>query len=68
MRYVNPKPVYRDKSIICCDCGNSFVFTSGEQVFFYDRGLSEPKRCGPCRERRRQAIPSDYRQYSRSWD
>ena len=43
-----------DKELTCVECGASFVFTSGEQEFFASRGYTnEPKRCGSCREGRR---------------
>ncbi len=44
------KQVFDDKDLICRDCGQSFVFSSGEQEFFSLRGLiNEPKRCSNCR-------------------
>ena len=42
---------FPDRSITCVDCGEPFVWTSGEQVFFHDKGLkNEPKRCKPCKQ------------------
>jgi len=39
---------YEDRSIKCVDCGEDFIWTGGEQVFFHDKGLkNEPKRCKP---------------------
>lgn len=50
---------FRDKVLHCCDCGQSFVFTAGEQAYFTSKSLSEPKRCRPCRElRKRTLIPA----------
>lgn len=41
---------YQDRSLACVDCGESFTWTAGEQVFFHDKGLkNEPKRCKPCK-------------------
>ncbi len=41
---------FADRSIRCVDCGEQFVWTAGEQVFFHDKGLkNEPKRCKPCK-------------------
>lgn len=38
-----------DKTLMCKDCGNKFVWTKGEQKFFLDKGLQNiPKRCKPC--------------------
>src|SRR5437773_12027277 len=42
---------YQDRSISCVDCGEHFTWTTGEQVFFHDKGLkNEPKRCKPCKQ------------------
>jgi hypothetical protein len=38
-----------DKAITCGNCGQTFTLGSGEQEFYQQRGLSEPKRCGTCR-------------------
>lgn len=38
----------------CVDCGQEFVFTSGEQAFYAQRGFTEaPKRCSGCRAARK---------------
>jgi len=43
-----------DKALTCRDCGSSFVFTSGEQEFFAQKGfVNEPTRCPDCRSQRR---------------
>ncbi len=45
---------FTDKTLTCKDCGQSFVFTAGEQEFFQQRGLlNEPGRCPTCRQSRR---------------
>ena len=37
--------MYEDKTLVCKDCGNEFVFTAGEQEFYAERGFTnEPKR------------------------
>jgi CxxC-x17-CxxC domain-containing protein len=46
---------YTDKALVCRDCGNEFVFTSGEQEFFSTQGFSEPTRCSDCRRARKAA-------------
>ena len=47
--------VFEDKTILCKDCGDEFLFTSGEQGFYLEKGLlNEPQRCPDCRERRRR--------------
>ncbi len=41
---------YKDKTIVCQDCGQEFVFTAGEQAFYAEKGFqNEPKRCKECR-------------------
>ncbi|HEY33144.1 MAG TPA: hypothetical protein G4O10_08580 [Dehalococcoidia bacterium] len=50
MRQHNLRQHFWDQVIHCGDCGQSFVFTAGEQAFFLSKSLSEPKRCKPCRE------------------
>jgi hypothetical protein len=33
-----------DRSIKCVDCNEHFIWTSGEQAFFHDKGLkNEPR-------------------------
>ncbi len=39
-----------DKTIVCKDCNNEFVFTAGEQEFYAEKGFSEPVRCKTCRD------------------
>lgn len=42
-----------DKILICADCGNEFIFTAGEQLFFYDKQFrNDPKRCKTCKAKR----------------
>lgn len=37
---------YQDKTLVCKDCGNEFVWTAGEQEFYAQKGLSHPpSRC-----------------------
>jgi CxxC-x17-CxxC domain-containing protein len=41
---------YRDKVLKCVECSAEFVFTSGEQMFYADKGFKhEPKRCKACK-------------------
>lgn len=42
-----------DLIITCVDCGESFVFTVAEQLFYAERGLAGPACCPACRARRR---------------
>ncbi|WP_082020741.1 zinc-ribbon domain containing protein [Candidatus Soleaferrea massiliensis] len=46
--------MYNDKTIICKDCGEEFIFTAGEQEFFAEKGFTnEPQRCKACRGARK---------------
>lgn len=48
------KLAYEDKTLVCRDCGQEFVFTAGEQQFYVDHGFqNEPSRCTECRRNRR---------------
>ena len=45
---------FSDITLTCRDCGQAFVFTSGEQEFYKQRGLvNQPGRCSSCRGARR---------------
>ena len=45
----------QDKTLICKDCGQEFVFSVSEQEFFAEKGFSnEPSRCLDCRAARRR--------------
>ena len=47
-----------DTSLICRDCGETFLFTEGEQEFFRAQGFaSAPRRCRACRAKQRQKRP-----------
>ncbi len=48
--------MYEDKTLVCKDCGNEFVFTAGEQEFYAEKGFqNEPTRCKDCRVARKEA-------------
>ena len=48
--------MYTDKTLVCKDCGNEFVFSAGEQEFYAERGFeNEPQRCRACRAARKGA-------------
>ena len=52
---------YADKVLTCRDCGQSFVFTTGEQEFFASRGFTnEPTRCRDCRQARKASAGGGY--------
>jgi len=49
----------QDKNLTCTDCGTSFVFTSGEQRFYQEKGFAhEPRRCRDCRSRKKDGAPA----------
>ena len=44
---------FSDRSLVCVDCHQSFVWTAGEQLFYHDKNFkNEPKRCKECKGRR----------------
>lgn len=46
-----------DRLLTCSDCGGEFIFTAGEQLFFFDKQFkNDPKRCKPCKSRRSGAV------------
>ncbi len=48
--------MYEDKTLICKDCNQEFVFTAGEQEFYAEKGfVNEPQRCKACRTARKAA-------------
>src|SRR5260370_16920288 len=53
----NPESQYQDRPIKCVDCNENFIWTSGEQTFFHDKGLkNEPKRCKPCKQAKNERL------------
>ena len=42
-----------DEVINCADCRTDFTFTENEAKFFTEKGLTKPRRCVPCRRKRR---------------
>ncbi len=48
--------MFEDKTLVCKDCGEEFVFTAREQEFYESKGFeNEPQRCKPCRDKRKSA-------------
>ncbi len=45
--------LFTDKTLVCADCGQEFMFTASEQEFYSARQFSEPRRCGSCRAARK---------------
>jgi CxxC-x17-CxxC domain-containing protein len=52
--------VYVDETLICVDCGREFVFSSGEQRFYEQKGFqNKPNRCPDCRQARKATRASN---------
>jgi CxxC-x17-CxxC domain-containing protein len=50
---------FQDRVLKCVDCGEEFVFTAGEQLFFHDKQFKNlPKRCRACKQKRSPERPS----------
>lgn len=46
-------PDFQDRILKCVDCAADFVFTAGEQQFYYEKEFrNEPKRCKTCKAKR----------------
>jgi CxxC-x17-CxxC domain-containing protein len=42
---------FTDKTVTCRDCSTQFIFTTGEQEFYAQKGFTnEPTRCPSCRQ------------------
>ena len=57
--------MFEDKTLVCKDCGQEFVFSAGEQEFYASHGFeNEPQRCKECREKRKNSLkngsPKEY--------
>ncbi len=49
--------MYEDKTLICKDCEQEFIFTAGEQEFYGEKGFqNEPARCKDCRTIKKNKI------------
>jgi hypothetical protein len=42
-----------DKTLSCTDCGNGFIWTAGEQIYYEMHEFKEPKRCLEYRAKRK---------------
>ena len=52
--------MYEDKTLICKECGQEFIFTAGEQEFYAEKGfVNEPQRGKSCRAARKNAGKAD---------
>lgn len=52
--------MFADRTLTCRDCGDEFIFSSGEQAFFASKGLqNDPQRCPACRAAAKRARSVD---------
>ena len=52
-----PSSDFQDLRITCVDCGDKFIWTAGEQIFFHDKGLKNPpKRCKACKQAKNERL------------
>ena len=48
---------FEEMDILCIDCNKNFIWTSGEQTFFRDKGLKNPpKRCKDCKQAKNERL------------
>lgn len=51
---------FMDRLLTCADCGGQFIFTAGEQLFFFDKQFkNDPKRCKPCKSKRSAGVRAE---------
>jgi hypothetical protein len=43
-----------DLILTCANCGNEFVFTTGEQIFYAQKKIEAPRLCPICRSMKAQ--------------
>ena len=56
--------MFEDKTLVCKECGQEFVFTAGEQEFYEAKGfVNEPQRCKSCRDARKAASKANRQLY-----
>ena len=55
-------PILKDRRLTCVTCGDSFVWTAGEQEFYAEKKFANPpKRCKACRKERAAAATNSNR-------
>lgn len=56
-RLIDDTGEFQDTEIECIDCGEDFVWTAGEQLFFRDKNLKNPpKRCKACKKAKNERL------------
>lgn len=56
-----------DKTIVCKECGRTFIFRSDEQSFYAEQGYDDPIRCKDCRTAKKAAGPRQDRSEKPAW-
>ena len=52
--------MFNDKTLVCKDCNQDFIFTVGEQEFYDQKGFqNEPARCPQCRSNKKTRFNGD---------
>jgi CxxC-x17-CxxC domain-containing protein len=52
--------MFNDKTLVCKDCSQEFVFTAREQEFYASKGFqNEPLRCKECRDQKKSQFNRD---------
>ncbi|HXI46446.1 MAG TPA: zinc-ribbon domain containing protein [Candidatus Acidoferrales bacterium] len=56
--------MFEDRTLVCRDCGEGFIFSAGEQRFFAEKGLvNTPQRCLSCRAAAKRVRTGGPREY-----
>ena len=56
--------VFLDRELVCKDCGETFVWSAGEQEFYAVMGFdNDPRRCPECRRLRRYGNKKSSQKY-----
>lgn len=50
-----PENMYEDETLVCIEpgCGKEFILKEKSIKFFEEKGLTKPKRCWDCRQKRK---------------
>lgn len=50
---------HSDRELVCASCSQRFLFSAGEQAYYAQNGLQDPRRCKPCRAQRKAQAAED---------
>ena len=57
--------MFEDKTLVCKECGEEFIFTAGEQEFYAEKNFqNEPQRCKVCRDNRKASSRASKEMFS----